>query len=466
MKSAESALRKTLRLSIGEGVFAQIYASMAAPGSMFITKFAVLLGATPFQFAILSAIGQISQIFQPLGALFTKKMTSRRRFVVKLTAWGRFLAVCYGIPALVMSHDKAMELFLFLFFIATTFQAISGNAWIAWISDIVPFKIRGRFFSWRSRYLLVAGLVTGYLLGGIVDLFDSGRSGITGYLKDLAGLADRFPAQFPPVGFLGIFALAALAGVIGLILLNRQPEMPKSVENISSWQMLSEPFKDKNFRWLLVYGSWWMLAVGVGSPFWQPFMIQKLHMSLIDMQIYGTISTIASFTVLKAWGSLIDRVGNKTAMKIAILLSGMNAIIWVFATPETYWLIYLEAASSGVMWSGAGIIAMNFVLAVAPDGKRQIYSGIFGAVSGVAMMITMLLSGAYLPDPVKMGHFSLESEQVLFGISGLLRWTTLIPLAWISEPKSSPLGLAFAYLFHYAKVKVVQLTTRIIAPRF
>jgi hypothetical protein len=34
---------------------------------------------------------------------------------------------------------------------------------------------------------------------------------------------------------------------------------------------------------------------------------------------------------------------------------------------------------------------------------------------------------------------TLEPEQVLFGIGGLIRWTTLIPLAFVIEAKAKPL---------------------------
>jgi MFS family permease len=190
-------------------------------------------------------------------------------------------------------------------------------------------------------------------------------------------------------------------------------------------------------------------------------MIKKLGMSLLNIQVYGTISTIASLLALRPWGALIDRFGNKTAMRFALVLGGLNPILWVFVTPQHYELVYFEAATSGIMWSGAGIVATNFVLAIAPDQKRQVYSAMFGALSGVAMMVTMLLSGATLPaQPLYLGRWRLEPEQLLFGLGGLVRWSTQIPLSWIREPRARPVGEVFAYLGQETRRRVLWLRER------
>lgn len=79
-----SEFKKFLKLSVVEGIFGQIFNSLCGPGSAFLTKFAIMLNATPLQFGILSAIGQISQIFQPLGALVTNKRRKRKGVVMAL----------------------------------------------------------------------------------------------------------------------------------------------------------------------------------------------------------------------------------------------------------------------------------------------------------------------------------------------------------------------------------------------
>jgi MFS family permease len=403
------------------------------------------------QFGILSAIGQLSQVFQPVGSALTRKLTSRKGMVLKLCVFGRMLPLAIGVlPFLAARKEHAIWLFLALFFLSTSLLAVAGNMWIAWVSDIIPLRIRGRFFSLRSQYLMVAGLITGYAMGWFLDLFDSqADSAYSGFFKNIIGDESFFRMSHLPVAFFIVFSLGCVLGLAGLKYLKEQPEKPKIMENEKFVHMLFSPFKDRQFRRLLFYGIWWMLAVGIASPFWGPFMIKNLEMSLVRIQVYGTIGSITAFISLGFWGRFIDRFGNNAAMRIALILGGLNPMLWVVATADTYWIVYFEAMTSGIMWAGAGIVSTNFVLAIAPKAKSQIYSGVFGAFSGIAMMLTMLLSGALLPSPVDILNLHLCPEQVLFFVGGVARWSTLIPLFFITEPNAKPLNSP-AFYFHTA----------------
>jgi hypothetical protein len=338
-------INRTVKISITEGMFWQAYATIAAPGSVFLTKFAVMLGATPLQFGLLSAIGQLSQVFQPLGVAITRKMTSRKGAVVALVAAGRAIAFAYGLLPFLLSAQAAVWAFLPLFLIATSLQAIGGNAWIGWISDIIPMEVRGRFFARRSQFLMLAGLATGFVFSAFIDLFASERSSIAQAIASAVGNSALLVSEHLPHALAGFMAFAAVIGLVSARILMLQPERTKAIETDSFRAILAEPFRDRNFRKLLLYGFWWMLAVGIGGPFWGPFMIKKLGMPLINIQIYGTIQTLAALIALRPWGLLIDRFGNKTAMRIAIVMGGINPLVWIFATPQSHWFLYIEAAT-------------------------------------------------------------------------------------------------------------------------
>ncbi len=268
--SERAEIRETARISTVEGAFAQVYLTLAYPGSVFITKFAVLLGATPFQFGVLAAIGQLSQVFQLLGVAISRKLTSRKGAVIRLSSLGRALALFYGVLPLLLPAEAAIVCFLLLYFVSTSLQAASANLWVAWISDMIPLSMRGRFFARRSQVLLLAGLLTGYAFGALVDLFDPRPGPLAGVLISLLPGRAFFVASHQRYALLAVFVLAAVAGGIGLRILSRQPERPKVADRESFWRMVRVPLGDANFRRLLLYGLWWMLAVGIGAPFWGP----------------------------------------------------------------------------------------------------------------------------------------------------------------------------------------------------
>ena len=437
------------RISVMSGVLSQIFSTLSGSGSAFLTKFVIMLNATPFQFALLSAIGQISQVFQPLGTFVTKRRTGRKGVVLTLQFIGCGIVLIYGILPFIFHYRDAIHVFLLLFFVSVSFLSIAGNAWIGWISDVIPLRVRARFFSALSQYVMLTAIAVSYGFSFFIDHFSMRGEQ---YFQQ----STFFTSEHLPIGFTIIFSVAVVAGFSGLGVLSRLPEKKKKIEEESTAGMFFFPMKDDNFRRFLLYNCWWMLAIGIGAPFWQPFMLQKLRMSLFEVQIYGSINIAASILVLRLWGRLIDAYGNRTAMRLIILLGGFNPMVWLFVTPNNYPILYLEAITSGIMWAGAGLVSTNFVLSIAPKERKQLYSGVSGAFSGIAMMATMLASGAFLPQRFEIGSISLEPEQVLFGLTGLARWSAQIPLSMVREPKSKSVSEAIYFFIREIKSRIVK----------
>jgi MFS family permease len=445
----DKRLREILRTSITAGIFSQVFGTLS--GSAFLTKFAIMLNATPLQFSFLSAIGQVSQVFQPLGAIATKRRRKRKGVVLTLQFIGCGIVLFYGILPFVFSSANTIRVFLLLFLLSVSLLSVASNVWIGWISDLVPLRARGRFFSVSSQYVMLTAVGVGYVFSLFIDSFG------TGIRQDFhTHKSTFFTAENLPLGFAIIFFVAVLSAFSGLGILSRLPEKEKKIENEGTAGMFFLPIRDENFRRFLLYNCWWMLAVGIGAPFWQPFMMQKLNMSLFEVQIYGSINIVASILVLRLWGRFIDTYGNRTAMRLIILLGGFNPMVWLFVSPHNYPVLYLEAITSGVMWAGAGLVATNFVLSIAPNERRQLYSGVSGAFSGIAMMTTMLASGAFLPRHLEIGSLRLEPEQVLFALTGIARWSAQIPLSLVREPRSRPISEAIASLLREIKPRIIK----------
>ena len=453
-KRKDSRLRTTFYTSITEGIFAQIYGNLSVIGSSFIVKLMVILNASPMHYSLLSAIGQVSAIWQPLGVAITHKLRERKSACILITAIGRFLTFCLGLSLLFPNQLQGIWFVLILLFFSAGLQSMGANIWIAWISDLIPLSIRGRFFSKRNQVLIGVGLIVSYIVSFHIDLFETAKGAFkTGYIQFLKA-ENFFILQNQPWFLAGVFAFASIIGLTGLIFLKRQPEnpVPSAPEQCLRERYLS-PFRDKNFRLLLTFGIWWMLATGVGSPFWGPYMMKKLSMSLFEIQLYNTISVCSSLLSYQFWGRFIDKNGNKTAMKICVALGGLNPMLWLFTSPGNYTILWFEAIISGCMWAGTGIITTNFVLSVATKGREQVYSGVYGAITGLAMMVSTLACGIFFPSALTIGKRVLEPEQVIFGVGGILRWLSFIPLFFVVEKQDVPLAKALLSLIksHSAK---------------
>ncbi len=435
-----SDLRKTIVYSTASGILASIYTNLG--GGTFLVKYVLELGAKPFHLGLMTSIVQLSQVFQALGVFVLQIFKSRKKSVMWIIGFSRTAPFLFGMLPFLLPKPAALFVALFILAITTATQASAANIWTGWIADMIPLRIRGRFFSMRNRYLMLAGMIVGYIFSTFYDLFDPNGGAIAERIKAWLGNPSFFAPENEFYALAIIFFVAVLVNILWLFVIKHQPDSPPVNNKHPFFRTLKEPLRDSNFRRLALYSIWWMFAVGIASPFWAPFMMRTLRMSLLEIQVYGTISAITSFFTLRFWGHFIDRFGNKTAMRLVIIFGGINPLVWLFATPRNYWMLFVEAASSGFMWAGANIVAQNFVLAIAPEEKKQVYSGVFAAISGLAMTTSAFLSGVFLPKPMNFFGYHLYPEQVLFLITGLARWSAQIPLSWVYEARALPLGVA------------------------
>ncbi len=449
MRVKRSELRETFRVSITEGVFSQVYGSLAGPGSAFLTRLLVFLEAGPLHFSLLSAIGQVSMLFQPLGILAVRGSVSRKRRVVGWAAAGRSLTPLLGLAPLLLPRSLALPAVLLVFFGITSILAVSTNMWMGWIASMVPRKIRGRFFAKRNAVLMTFGLAVSFGFGMWLDAYSVPPTGAGAFVARLF----RISPEGLPEALLATFVTAGLLGIMGLAILKRQPERVEPAVPETLRKTVLEPMRDRNFRRLCFFGAWWMMAVGVGAPFWQPFMIQVLGMGLVEMLLYGAVSTAGAVLTLKYWGRLIDRYGNRTAMKLAIVAGTVIPLVWLFVTRETRWMLVFEAAASGSMWGCVGVVTSNLVLAVAPKGREQAFSGLYSAVCGLAMIVTMLASGIFMPGPLRILGMVLHPMQVLFLITAGARLSAEIPLSFVEEPDSVGVSVVLRRLLFWNKVR-------------
>ena len=196
-------LRNIFRIAVVSGVLGQVFSSLAGSGSAFLTKFAIMLHATPLHFSLLAAIGQLSQIFQPIGAFLTRKRTTRKGVVLALQSLGYGIALCFGMLPFIFTDGNAIYAFLLLFFLSVSLLSVAGNAWIGWISGIIPLRIRGRFFSLLSQYGMLTAVGVGIGTSLFIDHFSS-RAGQVGNGQE----PTFFTPENLPFGFMIIFVIA------------------------------------------------------------------------------------------------------------------------------------------------------------------------------------------------------------------------------------------------------------------
>jgi len=422
-----------LRISTTEGIFANIHITLT--GGMFLTGFALYLGATPFHVGLLAAIPALLTSFGFVSAYLTNRFPERKTLTVLTSGIGRGL---FYIPAtlLLLNVKISLSYLLILIGVFNALLTIANNAWLSWMSDLVPKESRGRYFGVRNTAMGLIGMIVSFSGAKLLDYFKAhGQNRL---------------------GFSIIFVIASVASTIAMILLTRQPEIIAPRERTSNWKaIITAPLKDKNFQKFLRFVGFWYITSSIASPFYIVFMLQNLKMRYSTVAIYSIIAGILTFIFLPLWGRAIDRFKSKPVLFINFFGVAFLPLLWIFPTQTFLFPIWLDAFLTGIFWSGLNLSVFNIVFSLSDnEDLKESYFAIFAAVTGISGFLSALLGG-YLANLLRGFHMqilglNIINYQLFFIFAGLSRFVILFLLKDVSEAKASSPGYALGIMSDYA----------------
>ncbi|MFC1543610.1 MFS transporter, partial [Candidatus Neomarinimicrobiota bacterium] len=276
-----------MRLSSMEGAFSQ--AHIILTGGIFLTALALSLGAQPWHLGFLAAVPHLTQIFQLIGA-YLVEATGRRKLIALFGA-GISRLLWIGIPLLYLMSNPhaAMAWFLVIVTVSSSLGLVAGNAWTTWMADLIPERLRGRYFGFRHG-VMAAVTITVSMIGGIWLEWGSNLFGDS-------------------VALTLIVVFASLSGLIGMVLLGKQPDIPRPLERRAPVvrDLLLSPMKNREFRRSIQFFLAWNVAIGFTAAFFNVHMIQELGISFITIGIFQSINPFLGIFMFKRWGRIIDR---------------------------------------------------------------------------------------------------------------------------------------------------------------
>lgn len=413
-------VRRGLRISTIEGAIATVHISItgAIGGSVFLTGFALLLGADSFQIGLLGALPFIGQAFQFVGAYLEERVGNRRSLVLYSALAGRLIwALLLALPFL--PFLSGLELLIFFVGLACSYalNGIAGNAWLSWMSDLVPARQRGVYFGMRNTVAGIAGMASTFLAGQLLD---------------------QFRAQGDePVGYALIFGVAVIAALGAAVLIARQPEPPiVPRQRVSLGDLLSGPLRDRSFRLFVITTTGWSLVTGVAIPFFNAYGIGQLGISFSTLALTVIVTSGVGLIFGPLLGRLMDKFGYRLVLTLCVLGTVPLPWGWILSTPDNLIPLWLTSIFSGVFWPGVTQGLTNVLMERAPADHRAAAMATHSAISGVGLLVAGLLGGilatALAGAQLNLGPIALSSLTLLFALTSLGRllmagvfWRTL-----------------------------------------
>jgi MFS family permease len=412
----ESPMRRSLAASTGEGVAAEVVQACAGPAMA--TAWALHLHAGPLLLGVLWALPFFGQLLQ-LPAAWLMAHFNRRRVAIAGNAIARqvliLLAVLPFLPVSIASRRTGLVAVISLSSLAAV---AGGNAWMSWMGDLVPARIRGRYFGRRTALCAIGGAAASLAAGSALDA--ATRRGVAG------------PA-------LSVLALVGWVGAaISTRLMRRQHDPRQSAPSSPAPRDLAEPFTHSPSRRILLYQAAWNVALGLTASLTAVYMLKTLHIGFTGMAIYAAVLAGARVLATPLWGLVLDRVGARPVLVVCSVGSALISALWMLAAPGRLWPIAIDAVLSGVLLGGQGLAAFAIPLAVAPRTSRTMLLSAFVMAGGLAFGLGSIAGGAIvgaLPALVPA-----LGARALFAASAVGRLAAAVLAQRILEPGAQPVA--------------------------
>jgi len=348
-----------------------------------LTVFAQKLGASNFQFGLLTAMPFLASLMAVPGSLLIE-WTGRRK---RVFLWSLYLqrALWFLIPLAplvvlgrggVHSGTRALWVFLALMFVMYASGATGGPAWLAWMSDIVPARINGKYFSRRRQWGILSAVPAAVFVGWFLDRevpVDSNS-------------ILRWCAIF--------FLCSAVCGLMDIHFFRFVPAAPRPPRRgVQLLTAFREPLANRQFLHYSMFAGMLTFAVNLLGQFATLYMLENVGVTNMSAQMVLVVTPmLAQLAVLGGCGRAADRMGKRPLLVIASAGLVPVGLAWCFVTPNTIWLAYVLSALGAALWTGVEVANMNLVLEASAGGSQKGSSG-YAAVNSVIINVAGCLGG-------------------------------------------------------------------------
>lgn len=417
-------VHRSMEYAVSEGALAGVMAVFT--GGVILTGLALALGANDFLIGVIASVQAATNLFQLRAFRRLERRGDRKSMAVMFATLSRLVWVVIGILILIPSESfrpYRLGFFILLYASSTILGVYSGVPWVSWLVDLVPEKVRGRFFAARNLAAGAVGVILGIGAGKFIDFWNENDVG---------------PATAP-------FAILICAGLgFGFWAVQMQrkmydPPFPHRGSRMTFWETFREPFRNPNFKRLFYFRIAFDFSTGVAGTFYGVYMLTQANLSFTFVSSMAMITTLMNFVALKPWGRILDRFGNKPVIQICVVGKILFAFLWLFTSPETIWL-FVVIHLFGVFDAGLTLAIPNLVYKTAPLEKRANYIAVDGTAVGIAVTIAPLVGGglaiALAQSHVSFGFIQWQHFHFLFLAALMLRVVALRLLSYVQEAEA------------------------------
>jgi MFS family permease len=368
----QRALRPNLKASVYEAGF---YGLMVGIGEAYLPAFALALGLGEVVSGLVTSVPiLLGGLMQLLSLYALSKVGSYKRWIVA----GILVQAMAFLPMIYAAIVGSLSAWTF-FAVASCYWGAgmaSGPAWNAWISHVVPSRIRSHYFARRTRVIQLATL-GGFLAGGL-----------------LLQATKSWDAVL--YGFAAIFIVAGLSRFASAYFLEQHQTSadhdyaaPRTHSVLNAWMTVSP-----KVRYLIAYLVCMQACIQFSGPYFIPYMIKQLDYSYTSFVVVLAGSMVARACCMSLWGKIARNYGAQALLWIGGLGLLPLSTLWIFSDSMP-WLFVVQVLS-GILWAAYELAFFLMFLDHIPQRKRADMLTIFNFAHAIAWCTGALMGGWWI----------------------------------------------------------------------
>jgi MFS family permease len=401
---SQSAGERGLRYGLRDGA---CQAVTQGSGEQYLSAFALLLHASPFQLSVLSALPQLIGTGAQLVSVKLLQWFPNRKALISvgtvgqafawvpivllpllIPQWGPWLVVCGAAAYFASAH-------------------FTTPAWNSLIADWLDQHERGAYFARRAQIIASLSFFSLCGAGWVLSLWQHSTAAWWGFVL--------------------IFALAGGARLLSVLALSPVQDIHPTAhqEAQQGFRGFFRLSATKDFRRFLLFSGLMHASVLIAGPFFVLYMLQDLQLSYIGYGGWLAAGLLGQLLTLQAWGQFGDRFGNKALLSIAGFTVPILPMLYLVSTN----LGFLLAVNflGGVIWAGMALGLQNYVFDSVKPEERAKAIALYSTVNAIGWSVGALLGSwlvESLPSHIEWAGVILQPSSNLpfvFFLSGVLR---------------------------------------------
>lgn len=355
---------------------------MNVTGGIAMTGYLKELGASDFVYGIIIALPPLANSFQFIASYWMEKTLKRRQLflvagLIQRCIWLPFAFVPFIVP---MSYPQLRLWSCIVCVIVSAGMAPLMNvAFYSICDDVVPMRIRARYFATRSSIATFAGLVVGILVGVLLDRVP----GFTGYTI--------------------VFTIAAVVGIMDIcsFFFMKLPEMRKPEHHANIFAMMKRVLMDKSYMKIVLSMTAWCFAVQLCAPYFNVYMRENMLMSNLEITIYGqVVASVLLILCVGRWARAMDAYGNKPVLRIASIFPAIMPFIFFATGKGMLYMVFIANAVTGAAYCAIDLGAQNLFMGQAQSSNKSMYFAVYFIFTQLLGLSLGSATGGWLLDNV------------------------------------------------------------------